>query len=358
MANPWLKQLRVYEDTVDYEYDSFAPENCLYTPSPYFNWIFANKSCGCPKNASILLLSEQKAGKSLILYSMVLEMQRRDKLAGLPPEKRRHAIIYNTELRGALQHDVFPEIDKDYMTIYDTKEAVEIFDRIEKDIKPMVQDGMPLGIIGLDSLTNIQGIKRADADSVADHLRGDHALTIQIGLDKLVPFCKQNKILLVGTTQLRANQKAGSSPGAPDSQMAEGWLVKHTFEYFISLKRATAADDKADLEGKTFEEESMKDARDNKLITGHKIYAKCEANSIGPQGRCAVFTMDYNKGIVNQHEEAFFLGKNTGAIKLQGQTYSFGNHSIRGQAAFANLIKENPELYNAILEEVRKLDEK
>ena len=355
MANPWLKQLRAYDDTVDYEYDSFAPQNCLYTPSPYFNWIFANKSNGIPRNSSILMLSEQKAGKSLSCYAIILEMQRRQKAAGVPEEKMLNAIYYNTELRGQLQHNVFPEIDKNYMTIYDTKSPVEIFDRIEKDIKPMVQDGMPLGIIVLDSLTNIQGIKRGDADSVADHLRGDHALTIQTGLDKLVPFCKQNKILLIGTSQLRANQKA--TPGGPDTQMAESWTVKHTFEYFVSLKRAGAADDKVDLEGKTFEEEGMKDARDNKLLTGHKIYVKCEANSIGPQGRSGVFTMDYEKGIVNQHEEVFFLGKNTGVIKLQGQTYSFGDKSARGQAAFAALIRDNPKLYEAILSEVKKLDE-
>lgn len=355
MANKWLKQLRSYDDAVDYDYDSFAPENCLYTPSPYFNWIFANKSHGVPKNSSILLLSEQKAGKSLSCYAMILEMQRREKAAKVPEDLRSHAIYYNTELRGQLQHDVFPEIDKNYMTIYDTKDPVEIFDRIEKDIKPMVQDGMPLRIIVLDSLTNIQGIKRKDADSVGDHLRGDHALTIQTGLDKLVPFCKQNKILLIGTSQIRANQKAGA--GGPDTQMAESWLVKHTFEYFISLKRAGAAEDKKDMDGKTFEEDK-KDARDQKLLTGHKIFVKCEANSIGPQGRAGVFTMDYQKGIINQHEEVFFLGKNAGVIKLEGQTYSFGNHSIRGQAAFANLIKNDSELAKAILEEVRKLDEK
>lgn len=357
MANKWLKQLRAYDDSVDYNYDSFAPENCLYTPSPYFDWIFANKSNGIPRNSSILMLSEQKAGKSLSCYAIILEMQRRQRAAGVPEDKLLNAIYYNTELRGQLQHDIFPAIDKNYMTIYDTKSPVEIFDRIEKDIKPLVQDEkMPLGIIVLDSLTNIQGVKRGDADSVSDHLRGDHALTVQTGLDKLVPFCKQNKILLIGTSQMRANQKA--APGQPDSQMAEGWIVKHTFEYFVSLKRAGAADDKADLEGKTFEEEGMKDARDNKLITGHKIYVKMEANSIGPQGRSGVFTMDYQKGIVNQHEEVFFLGKGTGIIKLTGQTYSYGGHSIRGQAAFANLIKDNPQLYEAILADVRKLDDK
>jgi hypothetical protein len=347
-GNPWLKQLKAYDDAVDYDYDSFAPQNCLYTPSPYFNWIFANRSHGVPKNASILMLSEQKAGKSLSCYAMILEMQRRD------PEGI--AIYFNTELRGALQHDIFPEIDKERMVIYDTKDPVEIFDRVEKDIKTMVLDGMPLRMIIIDSLTNIQGIKRRDADSVEDHLRGDHALTIQTGLDKLVPFCKRNKILLIGTSQIRANQNKGTH--GPDTQMAESWTVRHTFEFFVSLKRAGAAEDKADLEGKTFVEDGMKDARDEKLLTGHKIYVKCEANSIGPQGRSGVFTMDYQKGIINQHEEIFFLGKGTGVIKLQGQTYSFGNHAVRGQSAFANLIKDNPDLAKAILEEVRKLDEK
>ena len=345
MSNKWLKQLKAYDDAVDYNYDSFAPENCLYTPSPYFNWIFANKSNGVPKNASMLLLSEQKAGKSLTCYAMILDMQKRD------PDGI--AIYFNTELRGALQHNVFPGIDKDRMIIYDTKDPEEIFDRVEKDIKAMVQDGMPLRMIIIDSLTNIQGIKRRDADSISDHLRGDHALTVMTGLDKLVPFCKQNKILLIGTSQMRANQKA--TPGAPDTQMAEGWIVKHTFEYFVSLKRAGAADDKVNLDGKTFEEES-KDARGNKLLTGHKVYIKCEANSIGPQGRSGVFTLDYDKGIINQHEEIFFLGKNTGVIDLKGQTYSFGNHSIRGQAAFASLIEANPELGQDILEAVKKLE--
>jgi len=356
MANKWLKQLRAYDDSVNYEYDSFSPENCLYTPSPYFNWIFANKANGIPRNSSILMLSEQKAGKSLSCYAIHLEMQRRQIAAGVPSDQRLNTIYFNTELRGQLQHDAFPEIDKDYLTIYDTKDPVEIFDRVEKDIKPMVQDGFPLGIIIVDSLTNIQGIKRKDADSVADHLRGDHALTVQTGLDKLVPFCKRNKILLIGTSQMRANQQA--RPGGPDAQMAEGWITKHTFEYFVSLKRAGAADDKMDLEGNTFEDEGMKDARDNKLLTGHKIYVKCEANSIGPQGRSGVFTMDYQRGIINQHEEVFFLGKKTGIIKLEGKTYSFDKHKAVGQAAFAKLIKENPELFNDILAAVRKLDEK
>lgn len=346
--NKWLKQLKAYDDAVDSTYDSFAPENCLYTPSPYFNWIFANKANGIPKNSSVLFFSEMKAGKSLAIYSMVLEMQRRD------PEGI--AIIFNTELRGALQGKVFPELDQDRMIIYDTNSPKEIFDRTDTDIRAMVQDGMPLRMLAIDSLSNIMGVKRENAESATDHLVGDHALTVQIGLSKLVPFCKRNKVLLIGTSQMRGNLDAGKY--GPKEKMEASWAVKHAFEYFISLKRAGAAEDKADIEGKTFEEE-IKDARDNKLITGHKIFCKMEANSIGAQGRSGVFTMDYEKGIINQHEEIFFLGKSTGVIKTESnnRVFTYGDKKWVGKKDAAHAIRDDKKLANAILNEIKKLDE-
>ena len=36
---------------------------------------------------------------------------------------------------------------------------------------------------------------------------GDQALTLKNGLSKLIPFCKRNKILLIGTAQMAANWK-------------------------------------------------------------------------------------------------------------------------------------------------------
>lgn len=346
-GNKWLKQLRAYDDVVNPDYDSFSAENCMYTPSPYFNWIFANKSNGIPKNSSVLFFSEQKAGKSLSIYAMILDMQQRD------PEGI--AIVFNTELRGQLQGGVFPEIDQERMIIYDTNSPKEIFDRVENDIKAMVQDGMPLRILAIDSLTNIQGVKRENAESATDHLVGDHALTVQIGLSKLVPFCKRNKIMLLATSQMRGNLDAGKY--GPKEKMAESWATKHAFEYFVSLKRAGAAEDKADIEGKTFEED-VKDARDNKLVTGHKIYVKMEASSLGPAGRSGVFTMDYEKGIINQHEEIFFLGKSTGVIKTESnnRVFVYGDKKWVGKKEMAFAIRDDKKLADAIMAEVLKLD--
>lgn len=348
-SNKWFKQLTQYEDSVKYDYDSFAAENCLFTGSPQFNWIFANKANGIPKNASLLMFSEPKAGKSLAIYSIIMEMQKRD------PEGI--AIVFNTEIRGQLQHCVFEGLDRERMVIYDTNDPVEIFDRVEKDIKAMVQDGMPLRMIAIDSLTNIQGIKRGDADSVAQHLMGDKALTIQTGLSKLVPFCKRNGILLIATEQVRANMDAGY--GGPKEKAASTWATKHAFEYHISFKKAGAKEDKVDIEGKTFEDENITDARNNKLLNGHKIFVKMEGSSIGQSGRAGVFTLSYDDGIVNQHEEIFFLGKNTGVIKLEGNRYySFGSNNWDSKKDCALAIRDNPELANEILEAVRKLDDK
>lgn len=349
MANQWLKQLKAYEDTVKYDYDSFAPENCLFTPSPYFNWIFANKANGIPKNSSILFFSEPKAGKSLSIYALIKEMQARDK-EGI-------SIYFNTELRGQLQHEAIPGIDQERSIIYDTNDPVEIFDRVETDIKAMVQDGMPLRMLSIDSLTNIMGVKRGNSDSVANHLMGDQALTLQVGLGKLVPFCKRNGILLIGTSQMRANLDAGQY--GPKEKMAAQWATKHAFEYFVSLKRAGAAEDKQDLAGKTFEEEDMKDARGNKLLNGHKVFVKMEASSIGQAGRAGVFTLSYDNGIVNQHEEIFHLGKNLGIITTtNNRTYNFDGKAFNGKVQTAEAIKDDPAMAAKILDAVRALDNK
>lgn len=350
MANKWLSDLKKMDSAVNFDYDCFAAENCLYSPSPYLNWVTANKSHGFPRAASVLFFSEPKSGKSFLCMSMIAEMHKRDK-EGI-------AVYVSTELRGQLQVREFPGIDQDRLLVIDSNDPVEIFDELlDANLKPKVQDGMPLKMIVLDSITGILGIKRKNADTIEQHLIGDQALTIGNALANLVPWCKRNKVMLVGTAQMRANIDAG--PYGEKTKMSASFAVKHAFEMFISVKRAGSAEDKQDIEGKTFEEEEMKDARGNKLLNAHKVFTKMEANSVGPAGRAGVFTLSYDQGIINQHEEIFWLGKNTGVIATpNNRTYNFGGQSFNGKKECALAIRDNKELADAILEEVRKLDQK
>lgn len=343
MANKWLSDLKKMDIAADMEYDPYAPENCMYSQSPYLNWLAANGSNGFPNTSSVLFFSEPKSGKSFLCLSFIAQMHKND------PEGI--AVYVSTELRGRLQAGNFPGIDQDRLLIVDSNDPVEIFDTLlDENLKPKMQDGMPLKMIILDSVTGIMGIKRKNADSIEQHLIGDQALTIGNAMANLVPWCKRNKIFLIGTAQMRAN--IDSNPHAPKEKMSASFSVRHAFEAFISVKRANAADDKVDIEGKTFEDEA-KDARGNKLLNGHRIYVKMEGNSIGPAGRSGVFTLDYTDGIINQHEEIFFLGKNLNIITTpNNRTYNFGGKSFNGKKECALAIRDDKALYDAILKEI------
>jgi len=340
----WIKQLRKSDAYVDHDYDAFAKENCLYTPSPYMNWTFANKSHGIPKGSGVLLYSEPKAGKSLLAQSIVAELHKND------PEAI--AMYFSTEFKGKYQKGFFEGIDPDRLAMYDTNDPRDIFDFLAEDVEAMVQDGMPLKLVIIDSLTAIGGIK-AEGRSVADHLIGDKALTITRGLDRIIPFFKKNGITYITVAQIRMN--IGVMYG-PDTKAAVPKACEHNHEYFISVKRAGAADDKKDITGKTFEGE-FKDARGNKAVTGHKIYVKMEQSSVGTAGRTARITVDYKRGFINQEEEILELGANTGVIeKPNNVSYIFEGNTYRGKKAMAEAIRENPDMAQSIIEQVTALD--
>lgn len=342
--NKWLKQLRKSDAVVDPGYDAFSKENCLYTPSPYMNWIFANKSHGIPKGSGVLFYSDPKAGKSLVSQAISGQLHEDD--------GEGYVLYFSTEYKGKFQKNFFGNIDPERIITYDTSDPRDIFDYLVDTIEPMVQDGFPLRMVVIDSLTSVGGIK-AEGRSVGDHLIGDKALTITRGLDRIIPFFKKNNITYITVAQVRMN--IGVMHG-PDTKAAVPKACEHNHEFFISIKRAGSADDKKDLSGKSFEGE-VKDARGNKAVTGHKIYVKMEQNSIGQAGRTAKITLDYKKGFINQHEEIFELGANTGVINRPNNvTYEFEGETYRGKGAMADAIKSDPELAKRILDKVKEMD--
>lgn len=341
--NKWLKALKSYEDTVKYDYDAYAKENIIQSPSPYLNWTFANKSHGLPKGCGLLLFSEPKAGKSLTIQAFVQELHKQD------PNKI--AIIFNTEMRGFVQNGFFEGINTDNLIIYDSSKPEDIFDRIADEILPMIQDGMPLGLVAIDSITAIGGTK-SEGRSVNDFTVGDKALTLSKGWDRVIPIFKKHKIPYIGVEQMRMNIDTSNQNG-PKEKMAANFKTKHIFEYFMSIKQANSKDDKVDIEGNAFEDDSIKDARGNKEKTGHKIYFKMEQSSLGTAGRAGLLTIDYDKGIINQHEEIFGLGYGTGVITREGTSmYTYKDVKIHGKGAFARRIKEDEELAGMILADV------
>lgn len=335
MSNKWAKQLSKLDGAVDPEKKLAV----LKSPSPSLNWIFG-KNGGIIQGSSVVFFGPQKSGKSLASYLYAGHIHRTD------PE----AIIirFDTEMRSMFQMNGNWGIDYDRFQSIDTNDPVEVFDQITGPIAQMVQDGMPLKLIIIDSLTALDGLRARDADSIANVQMGDRAGAITKGLKRILPFLRRNGIALIGTAHMRANFDAGLY--GPKEKAALAWAEKHFFEAFVEVKRDTSSEGKSDLLGNKLENTDIKDFRGNKEITGHKIYVKMAENSLGVAGRSGEFTVDYEKGLINVHEEIFQLSVNNGIVERpNNRTYVFDGKNYTSKAEFLNAIKDNEELQVALM---------
>lgn len=341
MANKWMKELSKLDGAVDSE----AKLNVLKSPSPSLNWIYG-KNGGILEGSTCLFYGPQKSGKSLASYLFTGELHRTD------PEAI--AIRFDTEMRSMFQMKGSWGIDYDRFQSVDSNDPVEVFDQINGSIKSMVQDGMPLKLIVIDSLTALSGLREKDAESIANMQMGDRALAVQKGLKSILPFIRRNKITLICTSHMRANFDAGLY--GPKEKAALAWFEKHFAECFVEVKRDGSKDGKSDILGNVLEKDDVKDFRGNKEITGHKIYVKMAENSLGVAGRSGEFTIDYEKGLINVHEEVFMLGINTGAVERpNNRTYVFDGQNYTSKADFVNALKDNEQLQAKVMEKVMQM---
>lgn len=335
MANKWMAKLNKMEGAVDKEYDPFAVENVLRSTSPSLNWIFG-KGAGLPFGYGAILYGPPKSGKSLVsnLFVGALHKQSEEAIA----------IKFNTEMREAGQMEDYWGVDQDRYMAYDVNEPELIFDRIKNEILPMVEEGMPLKLIIIDSLQGIQGVKESNRDSVTNHLMGDHAKTIQDGLKAILPTIRRHKIALICTAHIRGNLDAGMY--GPKEKMAGGWAQKHFFEYFVEVKRDNSA-------GSKIEDDSVKDFRGKKEIKGHKIYVKMAESSVGVAGRSGQFTLAYEKGLVGVGEEIATLAKAMSLVEMpNNRTYIVGDKKYTSKADFNAALEQDLELQQELLKKV------
>lgn len=341
MANKWMEKLSKMEGAVKGDYNPFAPENVLRSPSPSLNWIFG-KGSGLPYGYSAIFYGPAKAGKSLASYLMTSQLHK-DTKDGI-------CIRFDTEMRAEAQVDEMWGIDQDRFQAYNVNDPTEIYDRISNEFSELLDQGMPIKMIIIDSLNGMKGVKRMGKDSVADHLMGDDALTHGIGLKNILPIIRKHKIALICTSHIRANFDAGMY--GPKVKMAGGHAQKHYFEYYVEVKRDNSSDSKIE------DKEGGNDFRGKKELTGHKIFIKMAESSVGVAGRSGEFTLDYKKGLINVGEEIATLAKKYGLVEMpNNRTYIVGEKKYTSKAQFNQALEEDPELAQELLKQIYAKDE-
>lgn len=346
-----FQSLMKLEGAVNREYDPL--EHVLRTPSHSVNWALANKGHGLPEGYSMVLWGPPKSGKSILSNAFIGQVHQDD------PEA--YTVTFNTEMRGELQqaesaNEMFG-IDPERHITFDVNEPVLIFDRIEKDLAALVDDGVKIKLVVIDSLAAILGRRQMSADTVDQAQIGDRAATLQEGLMRILGILRRKRISLIMTTHSRAEMDRTEQMRGRDKKMAAAFAVKHFAEYFCYVERLENKDSKQDLMKVGFVDETTKDFMDKAMKTGHRIRFQVTGNSIGPDGRSAEFTMDYKRGIINTYEEAFILGCEFGVIERpNNRTYIYNGTNYNGIKEILVAMRDNRAMEKEIIAKVFKLD--
>lgn len=346
----WMAALNKLDGAVTEEYNPFA--HVVRFPSPSVNFTFG-KSHGLPLGYSMVMYGPPKGGKSVLCNAMIGQLHMDDPDA--------IAIKINSEMREMGQ--LSPEqakmwgIDRNRYVAYDVNQPDQIFDRIENDIAAMCQEGAPIKLIIIDSITAIQGRRAMNADTIMTQQIGDLAVTLQDGLKRILPVQRKYKIALVLTAHVRAEMDQAEQMRGNKVKMAAAFGVQHHAEYFMMVEPNKSKAGRQDLEGKNLEDEENTDLMDKAERTGHKIRVCMKDSSMGPKNRTGEFTLDYDRGIVNTHEEVFLLGVNRNIIqKPNNLTYTLGDKKWTGKPAMLDALKADPELRQMVIGELKRRD--
>ena len=179
----WMKMLNKMEGAVDRDYDYYAEGNFIRTNSPSMNYIFS-KCPGLSFGEFMLLWGPPKAGKSIITNAFIAGLHAQDPNA--------IAVKFDTEMRSTGREEPFWGIDDDRFQAFNANEPELIFDRIKDEFLPMLQKGFPMRLLIIDSLRGVAGVKASNAKSVTDHQMGDKAMTIQKGLEAIMPVLRRS----------------------------------------------------------------------------------------------------------------------------------------------------------------------
>jgi RecA/RadA recombinase len=348
LTNKFAAKLRRLENVVTERFDVWAPDNLLYSSSPGLNWLFG-KNHGIPLGYTLLSWGEQKAGKSVLFYDLVGQMHQRwpDALA----------IKFDTEFRddGQLDEKMAKAygIDLDRLLVFQTNKPEEVFDVVNGDIATIIQDGGNVKLMGIDSLSCLMGRRTAEQKSVKNFQIGDHAMTMQIGLQSMRSMLFKKRILLYLTAHARDEMDTAEQMRGNKKKPAAAMAVKHLCEFVINVeKNVTKTGNVDELENKLIDETKldMSEGKDNAERTGHKIRFWMQGNTLGPANRQAETTFDYSKGFVNQHEEIFRMGNGWGVIeRVNKLTYKIGSETFSGKPAILAALAARKDLQQIVL---------
>jgi hypothetical protein len=300
----------------------------------------------------MLLWGPAKSGKSLLSYDFAGNFHKTNP-SGV-------VLKFDTEQRDQAQLSEESAakfgIDLNRWVVFQGNRPENVWDRIRKEVPAVIQEGVDIGLIIVDSISEIQGRREANNDSVNDMTIGDQALTNQIGLRSILDVQRAHKIGLILIGHAAAEMNVWKARRNPIRPAVAGGVLHHT-EFHMNIERNETKTGNQDELEQSFTDESKKGMDDKSETTGHKVRCWLQSSTFGTQNRVSEFTLDYQKGITSQFEEVFRLGIRWGVIvRPTAMTYQIDEQKFTGKPACLKALAESSELQQKVIAKLMELE--
>lgn len=364
----WFKELSKLEGAVTEETNPHL--NVIQTPSPAVNFTFGN-GWGLPRGSSLLIGGPPKGGKSTLINAMIGQLHKDDPNAVV--------VKFNTELREKSQMPPSElakwGIDRERYIAIESNEPEDIFDPLICPRDPntgkskpgkllqIIDDGCPVALVIYDSVNVIQGRRQRTASSITNSTIGDRAALLQDAFGAMMLPLRRRNISVIATCHVGAEMDQAAQMRGDKERMKVANGLKHLLEYWMFVESILGSkanvgllQDK-DRYGVYEDASSGKDFRGNADRTAHRIRVQMKGSTLGPVGRTAEFMYDYQRGVIDQHVEAFMLARNRGVLeKPNSVTYKFGDLKWIGEQATVEAFRDDPALVKSVLQELHRRD--
>ena len=340
----WMSKLTKEFGQVASDMPSPADE-VISLQSPSFNWAVGNG--GIVEGKAVLLYGPESSGKSLLAQLTLIEIQK----------KHPDCVVAWFDAEYSFNKDWFKRLGGDLsrLVVYQTNDPKKIFDFCWGELYELLQDGMPLKGVCIDSVKAILYPGDMKEDSTKVTMGGSGAKYLGSALKRLLPVIREFGVTTCLVQQVYEEldpMKALRNP----YKLPDGRALKHFADYMMEV---TKVENKKSIltEGKNI---MGTDAQ-----IGHKVRVKAKKNRTGAPARVAEFNLYYNSGIGDTADELFDLAVSLGVIfhppspttgKPSNMLWQFGDMDpVKGQDNMREAVRNDFMLYTHLIEACGKV---
>lgn len=270
---------------------------------------------GVPRGRIVEIYGPESSGKTTVCLHIIAEAQKRGGLAAFIDAENALDMGYAKKLEVDVNNLLLSQPDYG-------EQALEIVDTLVRS--------NALDIIVIDSVAALVPRAEIEGDMGDPHMAIQARLMSQ-ALRKLTGAINRSKTCVIFTNQLRS--KIGVMFGNPETTTG-GNALKFYASLRMDIRRIAAI-------------------KDGQNVIGNRTKVKIVKSKVAPPFKEVEFDILYNEGI-SKAGDLIDIAVSTDIIKKSGAWFSYGEDRFQGREQFRTMLRENPETFVKLEEEVKK----